>query len=120
MVTDSWNVHHTNYTDKDKEVLLQEVIRVLVKMTFDTHIYKWANKIYKQLKGGGIGLRATGSIARCVMAIFLDTLHAMMTGANMEVRLLRNYDDDIPGITKKLELGSRYKEGNNHHERRRC
>ena len=31
------------------------------------HIYKFANKVYKQRAGGSIGLRATGVVAQIVV-----------------------------------------------------
>lgn len=47
------------------------------------------------------------------MAIFLDTLEELMTNAGMEVLVLRKYVDDILGVTRKLELGSRYNKVDN-------
>ena len=62
-----WKVMPDKYTDADKKRMMKEVINQMVKATFNNHFYTWDGKLYKQMKGGGTGLRGTGSVARCVM-----------------------------------------------------
>ena len=44
-----------------------KVIEVLVSTTFANHIYSYKNQLFKQLKGGALGLRLTGIVALIVM-----------------------------------------------------
>ena len=46
----------------------REVIKIITEVMFDTHIYTFGGKLFKQRKGGLIGLRGThASIARLIM-----------------------------------------------------
>ena len=76
--------------------------------TFDTHYYKWEGKIRKQEKGGPIGLRAEGSLAKAVMAIFMAQLRKKLEELGMKVILLKSYVDDVLVVTRNVHLGTKY------------
>ncbi len=50
-----------------KRAILAKVVEIAVRETMRNHIYKFANVVYKQGKGGSIGLRATGVVAQIVV-----------------------------------------------------
>ena len=56
------------------------------------------------MAGGAIGLRATGSVARRVMAHFLGMYRNMVGAYGISVYLMRKYSDEILLITKNLQL----------------
>ena len=43
-------------------------MRIAVEAVFNTHVYQFGGHYYHQTDGGPIGLRATGALARVVMA----------------------------------------------------
>ena len=59
------------YTDAEKDKVLGALMECLVKTTFSTHYYLWKGKVHKQLEGGPIGLRGTGSCGKAVMAKYI-------------------------------------------------
>ena len=52
---------------EQKQLLLGLVMEQLVRLIFSTHFYEWEGRLYKQVSGGPIGLRATGMVARINM-----------------------------------------------------
>ena len=46
---------------------MEKVLEVAVRATFKNHIYTYGNQLYRKRKGGAIGLRLTGIVARIVM-----------------------------------------------------
>ena len=107
----NWYTVPDKYSNEDKKKVLKEVIRIMVETTFSHHHYKWGNKLFRQGKGGSIGLRATGSVSRCIMDVWIEELERKMTENGMEVHMMRKYVDDVVLVTTKLKLGSRYKGG---------
>ena len=86
-------------------------MKQMVKATFGNHFYSWDGKIYKQRKGGGTGLRGTGSVARCVMDEWCEKMSDKMDEAGITAHMFKKYVDDVALITSMLELGSRWKNG---------
>ena len=84
-----------------------KVVEVAIRTTFTHHYYKWGDKVLRQIAGGPIGLRATGSVARMVMWRFLKKYRSLLEDNKVEVFLLRKYVDDILIATGCLPLGSR-------------
>ena len=93
---------------EDRRRILGKVIEIMIRTTFGHHYYKWGEDVMRQVSGGAIGLRATGSVARRVMEKFLGEYRRLLEEHGVEVLLLRKYVDDILSITSKLEVGSRW------------
>ena len=51
----------------DKKGMLAVCLAVAVKECFMSHMYSFAGEIFRQLLGGGIGLRLTGVVAKMRM-----------------------------------------------------
>ena len=62
-----WREDPAKFKYGQKKRILARVVQTLIETTFNTHVYKWAGKVYKQRKGGPIGLRASGSLAKAAM-----------------------------------------------------
>ena len=106
-----WNKMPDQYTPLEKRKIMEVVVEILIKATFDNHFYKWGQEIYRQLEGGAIGLRATGSVARAIMGHIMEVIRGFMVDNGMPVHLLKKYVDDILIITDRLSLGARYSSG---------
>ena len=74
---------------------MSKVIEILVKSTFNTHVYKWAGKIYKQSRGGPIGLRASGTLAKAAMEDWIEKFQDKLEKIGIKVHMVRKYVDDI-------------------------
>ena len=96
------------------------VIQQMVKIIFKTHFYEWEGRIYRQIRGGPIGLRATGFIARVLMdhwaqelrrmeeqCKLLATINPVMFG-NVTIHLLHNYVYDCFLAMNRLRIGIRW------------
>ena len=65
-----WIFNENVPTPEDIKCIVALVVKYLIKTGFKGHIYEYKNKIYLQRKGGPIGLRLSGSIARIVLLWF--------------------------------------------------
>ena len=71
------------------------MVEIAVKTTFRTNYYKWSCGIYKQMAGGPIGLRASSSIAKLCMEIWLGEFRRKLEQAGVKVWLLRKFLDNV-------------------------
>ena len=62
---------HRKYSEGEKRLLLSKVVQIALETTFSNHIYQCQNVLYCQVKGGGIGARITGVVARVVMDLWM-------------------------------------------------
>ena len=60
----------TEYTDKEKKMLLAKGLEIAVTVMYTTHIYSFGGKLYHQVSGGPTGLRGTGSCCRVTLNRF--------------------------------------------------
>ena len=54
-------------SEAEKRKILGKVVEIAVKCTFETNFYQREGCLYRKKKGGAIGLKATGTIARIAM-----------------------------------------------------
>ena len=62
-----WKQDPATFSSQQKSRLIAKVVEIIAKTTFNTHLYKWAGQIYQQSRGGPIGLRASGTMAKAAM-----------------------------------------------------
>ena len=107
--SDRWSLNRKpqSYTEKDKRLIMSEVLESATMATFNNHFYKWNNSILRQKKGGAIGLRATGSLARITMDQWLQEFRKLAERAGIEFWPLKKYVDDVLVMCTNLEFGSR-------------
>ena len=53
-----WVFPKVGITEMEKKPIISEVLRLGVETMFDTHIYSFGGRIFKQSEGGPIGLRS--------------------------------------------------------------
>ena len=90
--------------------VLEALIEILVMVTFDTHHYLWEDKVKKQAKGGPIGCRVIGSVAKITMPISTAEFHLCSDIARTDVKILWSYVDDIFTAAINLKLSEIYSE----------
>ena len=92
----------------------------LVRLIFSTHFYEWEGKLYRQVSGGPIGLRATGMVARVIMDFWVDQIYKRAEQCRLRniedpqkyvpvhIHALWKYVDDCVSVMSKIKLGSRW------------
>ena len=90
---------------------MAKVLEIMIETCFRNHIYKWDNQIRKQRNGGAIGLRATGSLSRVTMDVWIKKFKAKLEELGIDIWLCKKYVDDVLVIVTNLKLGTRLKEG---------
>ena len=99
------------YSDVEKKSILGKVVEIAVRTTFQTHFYQWGGKIYRQQRGGPIGLKASGTVAGVAMEVWIREFKRILVAAGVEVHLLSKYVDDVLIILGGLAKGSRWSQG---------
>ena len=66
--TEQWRFPSVTLTAREKLLVVAEVIKICTEEMFKNHLYTFGGKIFKQKKGGPIGLRGTCAIARLTMS----------------------------------------------------
>ena len=85
-----WSKHPEKLSQEDQNRVMAEVIRIMINTTFDHHYYKWGGRIKRQIKGGAIGLRATGSLACLLMDIWIQEFGDILKRNGVEIHLLKS------------------------------
>ena len=99
-------------TQLEKKRIMSKVVGIMVRATMDNHYYKWDQDIKRQVTGGGIGLRGTGSVSRVVMDRWLLMFGSTLRSNGVRIRMLKKYVDDVLLVCNNLRLGSRWHQGN--------
>ena len=102
---DRWAFTREPATREERKKMLGKVIEEAVKVTFCNHVYTYRNRIYRQKKGGAIGLRLTGVIARIVMDTWASRFRKALKEGKVKEFLLEKYVDDVNLVTSILEAG---------------
>ena len=63
---------------------MENVLEVMIAATFGCHVYKWGGKLYRQRKGGSIGLRLTGSISKVTMDKWMSIFQGILETHGIE------------------------------------
>ena len=83
-----WYPHPVDLlTREQKKRIVANVIAQLTKLVFSTHIYEWQGKIFLQVDGGPIGLRATGPVSRILMDHWREVMKTLEENNRVEAQL---------------------------------
>ena len=77
----------------------------MVQMVFETHFYRWDGRIFHQARGGPIGLRLSGVIAKVAMECWLAKMSSRMEKFGMRKLLLYKYMDKVLIVCEVVSLG---------------
>ena len=94
-------------TEEQKSTVIAEVMRLAVELMYETHLYTFGGKGYKQKEGGHIGLRSTCALACVVMARWDMKWKSRLESNNVELEEDGRYVDDARAY---LSLQKRMKE----------
>ena len=81
-----------------------------IEMVMSSHFYRVGDRIYRQRKGGAIGMRLTGVVARCYMLWWDKKLSAKLVEAGVRERMRSRYVDDGNMYAERVEKGWRWEE----------
>ena len=95
-------------TDKEKKEIVAHIVKIGVNTMFSTHVYTFGGKYYNQRKGGPIGLRATGAVARVMMGRWDQKVMSSMEANNIRTLINKRYMDDIRNLLKAIRAGWRW------------
>ena len=107
-------------TIQQKKHLLGCVTEQLTRLVFRTHFYEWEGTLYRQVKGGPIGLRASGPIGRILMDFWAQEIKKLSTHCQelhevnpvsfepVKIHLLHKYVDDCLAVLDEVRLGVRW------------
>ena len=98
-----WEKYPESYSHEEKRKILGRMMEIMILTTFRSHFYKWGNKIHQQRKGGQVGLRASGVVAKVVMELWIREMKQRMENEGFEVFLKKKYVDDVLVVCSKTE-----------------
>ena len=106
-----WPKDPQKYSEEEKRRIMGKLVEILIKTTFQTHFYKWNRKIFKQREGGPIGLRASGTVAKLIMELWLREVRKRLETAGFKVWLMEKYVDDVLLVCSMAKKGDRIVKG---------
>ena len=67
---EQWRFPQVTLTTEEKKMIIAEVVKITTEVMFENHLYTFGGRVYRQRRGGPIGLRGTCAIARLCIQIF--------------------------------------------------
>ena len=102
-----WNNQCEPDNSEIRELFTVMIMKV-VSFVMKNHIYSFDGKVYRQTKGGPIGLRLTGVLAKIVMIEFGRRWKELTSELGIYVPLDAIYVDDHNIATREVKPGVRY------------
>ena len=84
------------------------LIQIAVLTVFSNHCFKFRGRIYRQSRGGAIGLRLTSVVARIVMDTWACKFLFKLDTAGMRIFAFMKYVDDVNVVMRRLKAGFRW------------
>ena len=100
-----WLPAEAQPNEDQKRKLFGKVLEVMVATTFSNHIYVYRNDLFRQARGGAIGLRLTGVVARIVMDRWARLMIERLNQAEVSLFMLKKYVDDVNLCLALIEDG---------------
>ena len=108
---EQWRFPLVTLTGEEKKMIIAEVVKIATEVMFENHLYTFGGRVYRQGRGGPIGLRGTCAIARLVMCYWDKTWKEMMRLNRIELDLYMRYMDDGRAFLAPIKPGWRWVEG---------
>ena len=108
---EQWIFSNVVFTKEEEEQLIIEVLKIAVRALFTKHFYTFGGRVFKQSKGGPIGLRATCAIARAIMQLFDIKWEEKLQKLAIQIWLNTRYMDDGRTFLPPLKPGWRWENG---------
>ena len=108
---EKWIFPQIVLTVEERKGILAEVMRIVAEIMFETHIYTFNGRVYKQRKGEPIGLRGTCALARLAMCAWDRAWKEKMMMSKIDIKGYMRYMDDGRAFLHPLKPGWRWAEG---------
>ena len=92
-------------TKKERSWLFGRVLEVVITAMLKNPVYTNRNSLFKQVKGGVIGLRLMEVVVMIVMNRWARSFILMLRQAEITIHLLKKYVDDVNLAVGLLEKG---------------
>ena len=96
----------SNITPAEVRKIVSKVVDVGIRTVMRNHMYRAEGETRLQKDGGSIGLRLTGSVARCVMDHWFSEMRTRMDKAGFIHYFSLKYVDDSNWALEALRLGT--------------
>jgi hypothetical protein len=100
-----WFFPGAELTDHEKRMIVATVVKIMLLVMMNTHIYTWDGETLLQTAGVPIGLRSTCAVARVVMNEWNAKWMDFCKQINIRIGKNNRYMDDIRAFLKALKEG---------------
>ena len=90
-----------------KKEMTSIMIGKMVEIVMENHLYSAGGLLYKQRKGGPIGLKLTTVLAECLMLVFDNKYGRVLDEVGLEPVLNKRYVDDSNLVGEGVQEGTR-------------
>ena len=97
--------------DVAKKRMVTECIKIALNTLLQNHVYIFDGELRKQKKGGPIGVKLTGIVAKIFMSWWSKQFSDKLKSLDIEQMLHKCYVDDINFGIKATKIGIRYVNG---------
>ena len=105
---DMWDFQNVQYTEKKKVEMIAYMVQISVLVLISSTCYSFGGQIYRQLKGLGIGLRASAALARITMCDWDNLWANRQWKLGLKVQIYFRYIDDLRFYLFPLTRGWRW------------
>ena len=95
-------------TPREKRVMIARLVESMVKLVFQSHVYTYGGKVFRQQDGGPIGLRLSGSVAAIVMIVWDSKMVELVEESGINMPLYARYVDDGNTLMEAFRRGWRW------------
>ena len=79
------------------------LVQIVVLIVFTNHCYKFRGRVYRQSKGGAIGLRLTSIAAWIVMDAWACSFLLKLDKVRMRIFAFMKYVDNVNVVMRRLK-----------------
>ena len=90
--------------------MLAQTVVIAARHIMENHLYTFNGRVYRQSKGGPIGVELTGVLARIVMLWWDGKYLKKLEELNLKLIMYKRYVDDQNQLAKALAPGTRFLE----------
>ena len=108
---DEWDLDDIKFTDSNKREMVATMVQIAVLTLTSTTCYTFNGKIFQQISGLGIGLRASAALARIVMCEWDEIWANGQKRMGLSINLFFRYIDDIRLFLTTINPGWLWEDG---------
>ena len=105
---EQWRFPRATLTGEEKKMIMAEVVKISTEIMFENHLYTFGGKVFRQKRGGPIGLRGTCAIARLCMCHWDRVWKRMMSQNKIDIVRYTRYMDDGRAFLAPIRPGWRW------------